>query len=171
VRRLFFAFAVLAAVAGLAVLALRPRQATPDRKEPPPLVFQDESGATVDLSAFRGKVVLLDFWASWCKPCRDEMPTFDRLQERLRSRGLAVVPVSVDLKGMPAVDAFYSELKIRHLPKYVDETRDGAKAVGLMGIPATLALDRNGREVFRVEGPLDWNGPAVVARLNKLLDE
>jgi thiol-disulfide isomerase/thioredoxin len=163
--------AVVAAVAGLAALALLPRPAAIDRKAPPAIVFQDENGAKVDLSAFRGKVVLLNFWATWCKPCRDEMPSFDRLQARLGSRGLAVVPVSIDLKGMPAVDDFYRELAIQHLAKYVDDTRESAKAVGLMGVPGTLALDRHGREVFRFEGPLDWNGPAVAVRLDKLLSE
>ncbi len=165
------ALVVVAAIAGLVALALRPHPAALDRKAPSAIVFQDESGATVDLSAYRGKVVLLNFWATWCKPCRDEMPSFDRLQARLGSRGLAVVPVSVDLKGMPAVDDFYRELNIQHLPKYVDDTRESAKAIGLMGIPSTLALDRQGREVFRFEGPLDWNGPAVAVRLDKLLSE
>jgi thiol-disulfide isomerase/thioredoxin len=171
VKKALVAFAVVAALAAFAALALRPRPATIDRKAPPPIVFQDENGARVDLSTFRGKVVLLDFWATWCKPCRDEMPSFDRLQERLGPRGLAVVPVSVDLKGMPAVDDFYRELNIRHLPKYVDDTRESAKAVGLMGIPGTLALDRQGHEAFRFEGSLDWNGRAVGVRLEKLLSE
>jgi thiol-disulfide isomerase/thioredoxin len=171
VKKLLAAFAVVAAVAGLVALALRPRPVTIDRKAPPAIVFEDENGAKVDLSAFRGKVVLLNFWATWCQPCRNEMPSFDRLQSHLGSRGLAVVPVSIDLKGMPAVDDFYRELNIEHLPKYVDDTRESAKALGLMGIPGTLALDRQGREVFRFEGPLDWNGPAVTVRLDKLLNE
>ena len=170
-KKLLAASAVVAAVAGFAALVLCPRLATIDRKAPPAIVFQDEKGANVDLSAFRGNVVLLNFWATWCQPCRNEMPSFDRLQARLGSRGLVVVPVSIDLRGMPAVDDFYRELKIEHLPKYVDDTRESAKALGLMGIPATLALDRQGREVFRFEGPLDWNGPAVTARLDKLLNE
>jgi thiol-disulfide isomerase/thioredoxin len=171
VKKALAALVAAAAIVALVGLAMRPHPPMLERKAMPAIVFQDVGGATVDLSAFRGKVVLLNFWATWCKPCRDEMPSFDRLQARLGSRGLAVVPVSIDLKGMPAVDDFYRELNIEHLAKYVDDTRESAKAAGLMGIPGTLALDRQGREVFRFEGPLDWNGPAVGARLDKLLDE
>ena len=160
-----------AIAAGVALLAPRSGEAEGERKAPPPILFADETGARVDLSAFRGKVVLLNFWASWCRPCRDEMPSLDRLQARLGPRGLVVAPVAIDLKGLPAVDAFYREFAIAHLPKYVDDTRESARAVGLAGVPGTLILDRQGREVFRVEGPLDWDGLAVGMRLDSLLKE
>lgn len=165
------AVCVIILFAAFAALPPAPPLGHTERKSPPAIAFKDVNGLSTDLSAFRGKVVLLDFWATWCNPCRKEMPSFDRLQARLGARGLVVIPVSIDLKGMPAVEDFYRELGIRNLPKYVDDTRDSAKVIGLMGVPGTLALDRQGREVFRVEGPLEWDGPAVRARLDSLLKE
>jgi thiol-disulfide isomerase/thioredoxin len=162
---------VMTLFAAFAALPPAPPPGRVERKSPPAIVFRDESGTSLNLSAFRGKVVLLDFWATWCEPCRKEMPSFDRLQARLGAKGLAVVPVSIDLKGMPAVEEFYREHGIRNLPKYVDDSRDSAKAIGLMGLPGTLAIDRHGREAFRVEGPLNWDGPAVGARVESLLRE
>jgi thiol-disulfide isomerase/thioredoxin len=142
-----------------------------NRKALPNITFADDKGRMLSPAEFRGKVVLLDFWATWCKPCQDEFPAFDRLQVKLGERGLAIVPVSIDLKGLPAVDAFYARFKIGHLPKYVDDTRESVKALGLHGLPSTLVLDRQGREVTRVEGPADWDSAAVAALLTKLLDE
>jgi thiol-disulfide isomerase/thioredoxin len=168
---LIAAFLVLAAVAALAAWPRARVAPHAERVLPPPIAFQDENGKAVDLGAFRGQVVLLDFWATWCLPCREEMPSFDRLEARLGGRGLKVVPVSVDLKGMEAVEAFYREFDIRHLPKYVDDSRESAQSLGLRGIPATIALDRRGREAFRVEGPLDWDGPGLSTRLETLLAE
>jgi thiol-disulfide isomerase/thioredoxin len=166
-----FAALVMALFAAFAAIPpMRPSDHD-GRKTVPTIVFKDEKGATVDLSGFRGKVVLLDFWATWCVPCRKEMPSLDRLQERLGAKGLVVVPVAIDAKGMPAVEDFYRELDIRRLAKYADDTRESAAAIGLTGVPATIALDRQGREAFRVEGALDWNGLAVTTRLETLLNE
>jgi thiol-disulfide isomerase/thioredoxin len=168
---LLAAFLLLAAVALLTAMPRASVSPHPDRALPPAISFHDENGRPVDLAAFRGHVVLLDFWATWCNPCRKEMPSFDRLQAKLGGRGLRIVPVSIDLKGMEAVDAFYREFDIRRLPKYVDDSRESAQTLGLRGIPATIALDRQGREAFRVEGPLEWDGPGVSARLETLLAE
>ncbi|MGO9985474.1 MAG: TlpA family protein disulfide reductase [Rhodomicrobium sp.] len=159
----------LAALAG--IYGFNRRDAASSRRPLPYITFADDKGHLVSPDEFRGKVVLLDFWATWCGPCREEFPAFDRLQAKLGGRGLAVVPVSVDLKGLPAVDAFYAKLQIEHLPKYVDDTRESAKALGLHGLPSTLVLDRQGREVTRVEGPAAWESAPVTALLTRLLDE
>jgi thiol-disulfide isomerase/thioredoxin len=160
---------VIAAVSGLFLLYTQ--DTSGKRKQVAPIAFADEKGRTVSLAEFRGKVVILDFWATWCGPCQKEFPAFDRLQAKLGKRGLAVVPVSIDLKGLPAVDAFYAKLNILYLSKYIDDTRESAKALGLKGLPSTLVLDREGREVTRVEGPADWESKEVIALLNRLLGE
>jgi len=163
--------ALLVAVTLFGLLTAAPVALCEERKPAPPLVFQDENGARVDLEAFRGKVVLINFWATWCVPCRDEMPTLSKLQERLGARGLAVAPIAIDFRGISAVEDFYRAYGIANLPKYVDDDRGAAKSSGFMGIPGSIVLDRQGREVFRVEGPLDWSGMAPTTRLESLLAE
>jgi thiol-disulfide isomerase/thioredoxin len=171
VKGAFAARAGLVAATLFGALAPVPAALAQERKPAPPLVFQDEKGERVNLDAFRGKVVLVNFWATWCVPCRDEMPTLSKLQERLGQRGLVVVPIAIDFRGLSAVEDFYRAYGIANLPKYVDENRDAAKRSGFMGIPGSIALDRQGREVFRVEGPLDWAGLAPTTRLESLLAE
>ncbi len=135
----------------------------------PVVSFADAQGRPVDLDAFKGNVVILEFWATWCKPCRDEFPVLDRLQARLRSQGLIVVPVSVDHRGLPAVDAFYEQLKIINLAKYTGNMNEIAKAFGLRGLPSTFVLDRDGREVLRIEGAAHWESAEIGTVLTTLL--
>lgn len=163
--------AVALFVLAIATAGLHRSALSLDRKELPAIAFADEKGRPVSPAAFKGKVVLLSFWATWCAPCREEIPALDRLQSKFGGRGLEVAPVSIDLKGLPAVDAFYAKLKIEHLRKYLDDTRESAKTLGLNGVPSTLLLDRNGHEVWRVERPMDWDGEPIAELLTKLLNE
>ena len=135
----------------------------------PPIAFAGADGQLTGLDAFRGKVVVLDYWATWCAPCRAEFPVLDRLQERLGARGLAVVAVSVDRAGLRVVDKFYAEAQVTHLDKYVDPDSTGAQGLKLRGVPTSLVVDRQGREVARVEGLADWEGKGVTSLLDKLL--
>ncbi len=162
---------LMVAAAAAAMFGFQKKTAGPGRKAVPSIVFSDDRGRKAGLSEFRGRVVVLDFWASWCLPCRKEFPQFDQLQAQLGARGLAVVPVSIDAQGVSAVEAFYAENGVVHLPKYVDESRDGPRALGFRGIPSTIVIDRKGREAVRIEGPVDWMSPAVKAILTRLLDE
>jgi len=163
--------AILLAAVALG-LAMKRAPVTPlDRRDLAPFEFTDAAGHTLTLDAFAGKVVLLDFWATWCKPCRDEFPVFDRLQAQLGPKGLVVVPVSIDLKGMAAVDAFYAETGVTRLAKYSDSSREAAKAAGFAGLPSALLIDRHGREAARIEGAADWESDRIAAILSRLLKE
>jgi thiol-disulfide isomerase/thioredoxin len=138
-------------------------------KDLPAITFSDQNGQALGLDAFRGKVVVLDFWATWCAPCRTEFPSLDRLQGEMGGKDVVVVAVSLDRGGMKAIDRFYDQMHVAHLDKFVDTDGDSARRLGVFGLPTTLVLDRSGREVARVEGEVAWDSPAVAHVLDGLL--
>ena len=153
----------------LALAAPFPAQAA----EPmaPVIAFADSQGAPKTLADFSGRVLIVDFWATWCVPCRQEMPAFERLQQKLGARGLFVVPIAIDARGLPAVEAFYRDNGVANLPIYLDTSREAAKKIGFAGIPSALIVDRRGREAARIEGPINWESSRIIALLERLLDE
>lgn len=135
----------------------------------PVVRFADEKGRAVTLQDFRGKLVLLNVWATWCVPCRKEMPALDRLQARLGSPNFEVVALSIDRGGAFVVRAFYDEVGIRALRIYVDKTSDAATDLGVVAIPVTLLIDREGREIGRKIGPAEWDSPEAVTLIQGYL--
>lgn len=144
--------------------ALRP-QPTPL----PELHFVDGQGRGMTFADFRGRLVLLNLWATWCVPCRKEMPTLDRLQAALGGPGFQVVPLSIDRGGLPVVKAFYRQLWLKALGIYNDPTGQAASDLGAVGIPTTLLVDRDGREIGRKAGPADWDSPQAIAVLRRYI--
>jgi thiol-disulfide isomerase/thioredoxin len=125
---------------------------------PAPLTpFMDEHGARVNLERFRGKIVVLNLWATWCTPCVAEMPMLDRLQQQLEDAGVVVVALSLDAGGPAAVKAFYQEHGIKHLGVYVDPTMRAQGDFRVIGLPTTILIDREGRDRGRVVGPAEWD--------------
>ena len=135
----------------------------------PALTFEDSEGMSLGLADFRGKVVLLNIWATWCGPCRKEMPTLDRLQSRLGGRDFQVVALSVDRGGTEDVEEFYREVGVKNLAIYLDSSADAAGALGIFGIPTTLLIDREGREIGRLVGPAEWDSPEALALIEPVL--
>lgn len=135
----------------------------------PDISFADEAGASRSLADFRGKVVLLNVWATWCVPCRVEMPTLDRLQGALGGPGFEVVALSIDRGGPEVVRKFFDEIGIQHLAVSVDTSTGAAFELGAVGLPATLLIDRNGMEIGRVIGPAEWDSEEMVSTLEPLI--
>lgn len=135
----------------------------------PDLKFVDRAGASRSLADFRGRFVLLNVWATWCAPCREEMPSLDRLQQSVGGFDFEVVALSIDRGGVFAVQSFYDELDLRALRIYVDASADALRGLGALGIPVTVFADRSGRELWRVTGPARWDDPEVVARIRAYL--
>ena len=133
------------------------------------VAFEDADGNKRTLAQFRGKSVLLNVWATWCGPCRKEMPALDRLQAKLGSDDFQVLALSIDRGGVAAVKSFYDEIDVRSLGIYVDSTTDAQAKLGIVGVPTTLLVDREGREVARYTGPADWDGPSVAATIQRYL--
>ena len=118
--------------------------------------FTDGTGQIKDLSQWKGKVVLLNLWATWCAPCRKEMPELAKLQKLLGSADFEVVALSEDLKGVDASAAFLKEAGADNLALYVDPKATALAAIQSVGLPTTLLIDRTGREVGRLLGPANW---------------
>lgn len=135
----------------------------PEPKPVPEIQFQDSEGKTLTLADFRGKVVLLNIWATWCAPCRREMPTLDRLQAELGGPGFQVLALSIDRGGFEAVTKFYAEVGVKHLGMYLDSSSQAASTLGAVGLPTTLLIDRDGSEMGRLVGPAEWDSPDMIA--------
>ncbi len=127
-------------------------------EELPEVRFLDAAGKERTLADWRGKVVLLNLWATWCLPCRKEMPALDRLQREMGSDTFQVVAVSVDRTGLAGAKKFLAETKTETLALYADPTARMAATLRAAGLPATLLLDRQGREIGRLLGPAEWDG-------------
>jgi len=132
--------------------------------------FEDGTGEAVALAEFRGRVVLLNFWATWCPPCRAEMPALDRLAGAMEGEDFAVVTLSNDFGGAAKPKMFFEETGIEHLALYVDPTRQIARKAGILGLPVTLLLDRKGREVARLVGDAEWDSAEAKAAIAALIE-
>jgi thiol-disulfide isomerase/thioredoxin len=143
------------------------------RREPEPLPetkFQDAEGRERTLAGWHGKVVLLNLWATWCLPCRKEMPALDRLQQELGSDKFEVVAVSVDRKGIEASRKFLDDTKIGKLALYVDPTTRLISDLKAVGLPATLLIDAQGREIGRLLGPAEWDSDDAKRLIRAILN-
>jgi thiol-disulfide isomerase/thioredoxin len=137
----------------------------------PELQFRDASGRERSLADFRGRMVLLNIWATWCTPCREEMPALDRLQAKLGGPEFEVLALSVDQQGAEPVRKFYDDIGIRALERYIDPSAQAAFKLGAVGLPATLLVDRGGREIGRHVGPAKWDAPEVVEDLRRRIED
>ena len=122
----------------------------------------DVTGGRVRLPDFAGRVVLVNFWATWCAPCIREMPSLDRLQAKLGGEGLTVMAVSQDRKGLEKAAGFYEEAGLEHLGIFLDPKGEFARALGVTGLPTTFLVDTEGRMIGALQGPLEWDEPEAV---------
>ena len=129
----------------------------------PDIHFENAQGEAMSLADLRGKIVLLNIWATWCAPCRREMPTLERLQAELGGPDFEVVALSIDRNGLSVVKEFYEELGLQNLAMYVDESGAAQRALNVLGLPTTLLLDRDGNEIGRLLGPAQWDSPEMVS--------
>ena len=135
----------------------------------PEAVLLDADDAGHPLEGWQGSWVLLNFWATWCPPCREEMPSLDALEAALGGADFAVLPVATGRNPLPAIRRFYGEAALEHLPILRDPRQALAAEMGVFGLPVTVLLDPDGREIARLTGDADWNGPDARAILEAVL--
>ena len=134
-----------------------------------PFEFYDGSGRSTTLRRFHGKFALLTVWATWCSPCTEEMASLNRLATLFERKDQEVIPISVDPSGAPVVRAFYARLRLGGLKVYVAPSSSAMHALGVIGTPTTLLIDRDGLELGRVVGAARWDDPATIARISDIV--
>jgi thiol-disulfide isomerase/thioredoxin len=140
-----------------------------DAKPAPALALQDMRGKTLDLSELRGQVVVVNFWASWCPPCRAEMPSLERLAGKMISEDLKIVGVNIG-ESQVDVEAFLKDVPVG-FPVLLDSEGGTLKAWNVVAFPSTFLVDRVGMLRFGIYGGIEWDDPEVVALIRRLVKE
>ena len=131
--------------------------------------FKDLDDNPANFAAFKGKLTLLNLWATWCVPCRKEMPGLDKLAQKLSGEHFQVVALAIDRAGPGKVKAFIDEVGASHLKVYVDQTTRLGRPLGAIGMPTTLLLDPEGREIGRILGEAQWDAPEAETLIKAIL--
>ncbi len=138
-----------------------------DQKKYEDLSFLDSDKKQVNLDDYRGKLVLLNFWASWCAPCKEEMPSLDSLQSNKNLNNLQIFPINVGQDNKKKAKDFFEELDIQTLNIYFDTTITLAKKFQLRGIPTTILINKDGYEFARIIGSIDFESQKFIQWLSK----
>src|SRR5215469_11636535 len=167
-RRIFVTVALMVGFLTLPANAPADLKPAESRKPPPEVALTDSNGAAVDLSAYKGRVVLLDFWATWCEGCKEEIPWFMEFQNKYGQKGLAIVGASLDDDGWKSVKPYLRQHRINY--RIVIGTLESAKQFGVdKGMPVTLLIDRNGKIADVHSGMVDKD--AFESEIQTLLKE
>jgi len=141
---------------------------------PQPIVvtaFLDEDGQPMTFEAFKGQYTVVNFWATWCAPCRKEMPTLEALDKAFEGKGLDVVTIATGRNPAPAIDKFFTDIGVENLTKYLDPKQALARDMAVLGLPATVILNRDAQEIARLTGDAEWDAPEAIAILTALVEQ
>ncbi len=136
----------------------------------PDFTFPGINGKMVSLSDYRGKVVLVNIWATWCTPCVDEMPSMEKLYQKLKGEDFEILAVSIDFSGLKVVAPFMKKHKLT-FPALIDSTGTIRIAYGTTGIPESFIIDKDGILVKKIIGPLDWARPKILRSFHDLIQK
>ena len=134
------------------------------------VVFTHEDGSELTLAAYEGKTVVLNFWATWCAPCRKEMPHLSELQAEFGGDDFAVVTVATGVNQRPAMERFLDEIGVDNLPLHTDNNSALARDMGVVGLPVTIVLNPDGFEIARLIGDADWASDTAKGILRAMMD-
>jgi peroxiredoxin len=155
-------------VAGVFLLLANTVFALDESPVAPEFTLQSLSAGKLSLSDYRGKVVLLNFWATWCMPCRQEMPSMERLWQQYQNKGFAILAVSTDEGGASRVKSFVKRLKLS-FPVVLDADSKVSDLYQVSGLPVSFLVDRQGRVAAKITGSADWMDDKAIARIEGLL--
>ena len=131
------------------------------------LYFFDQDNKQVNLDRYRGKLVLLNFWAIWCAPCKEEMPSLDKLKVNKKLNNIEIFPINIGNDSIEKSKEFFKDLNIKNLKLYFDPKINLAKELSLRGVPTTVLVNKNGEEFARIIGIVDFEDPSIVDWLSK----
>ena len=121
------------------------------------VIFKDIKQKDVNLDDFKGKLLMLNFWATWCAPCKEEMPSLDELQLNTKLNNLKIFPINIGQEDISKSESFFKELNIKNLDIYIDAPITLAKKFSLRGVPTTIIFNKEGKEFARIVGSIDFN--------------
>ena len=127
-----------------------------DPKKVNNIMFKNSEDITISLDDFKGKLVVINFWATWCAPCREEMPSLDILQSNKNFQDLIVLPINVGKENKEKAKRFFNDLQIKNLKLYYDDSVKLANTFSLIGLPTTIFIDKDGDEFARIIGSIDF---------------
>ena len=136
----------------------------------PKTIFFDDDGKELTLNDFKGRVTLVNFWATWCAPCRKEMPSLEMLSNQLGDDTFQVLTIATMRSSKEAVKKFFNDNNISGLPKFRDPKGHLARASGVAALPLTMLLDRKGNEISRLIGDADWSQDETIEFIKKALE-
>jgi len=139
-------------------------------KKAPDFFLKDLSGKEVEIKQFKGKVVFLNFWATWCGPCKEEMPSLEFLHRQFKEKNFVLLTISVDYEGIKPVQEFMSK-KQYTFPVLLDPQGETLDLLEVKGIPTTFLIDKKGKMVGKAIGPRDWKSSEVISLLNLLIEK
>ena len=131
------------------------------------VTFMDINQNIVNLDDFRGKLMILNFWATWCAPCKEEMPSLDDLQSNAKLNNLKIFPINIGQEDISKSISFFKELNIKNLDIYIDAPVTLAKKFSLRGVPTTILFNKQGKEFARIMGSIDFNNEEFISWLKK----
>jgi thiol-disulfide isomerase/thioredoxin len=121
------------------------------------VIFLDKNDKKINIKEFNGNLLLLNFWATWCAPCKEEMPSLDRLQVNQNLSNLKIFAINVSQESKKKVDSFFEDLNIENFDPYFDAPTTLAKTFSLRGVPTSILIDKDGKEFARIMGSIDFN--------------
>ena len=126
------------------------------------VIFKDINQKSVNLYDFKGKLILLNFWATWCAPCKEEMPSLDDLQSNSKFSNLKIFPINIGQEEITKSESFFKKLNIKNLDIYIDAPITLAKKFSLRGVPTTILFNKEGKEFARIMGSIDFNNEEFI---------